>query len=232
MSLRCAVPLLFEGADFGLALKASGFLATFRSRLFLVTTKHGLLGRAAEADTLPNVRAVLCYRKALLAIPRDAFVLEALSPVDTEIGDVCIVALGKNWATCDCVDCPRPMPIDDDRPTQIAMPARVYARGFPDVGSHVDYERKHASIGAYDLRGQFVGVTDRDGVFELCFEGNLPDMNGFSGSPVILDAEGRQHLLGMLHRGSADGGRAYCLDVSNIRTAIARAVDEWGAKSS
>jgi hypothetical protein len=231
-ALGCGVPVLYDNTkcekQYRLSMFGSAILCDFCGTLFLVAAKHTICGD--EGEKAPNIGTPVCFEAERLEyhISQDTFAIERVGNPDNESADIVLGAMGRNYPVCEHKGCPHPITLKNCVPfSEPTISCTVYCQGFPDGEGYFDYAGKTCVAVGVCIRGELIGPTEREYIYQVKFEGAIENFNGLSGSPLITeDPPGKIRLLGMLIRATGSSQLGYFVDARHIVNQIAATVRE------
>jgi hypothetical protein len=221
--VRCARPVHFEMADdtFRYAGNGSAFVASRDETWMLFTASHVLRNEPVQSLRVLPTDTASRWLPPFKSRVRTASLLEG----DTDLAGVACLTINLHD-----VELPRGESLAGINlrfPTAAPKPGDpLWIAGYPRFSRGVDYEvRSITAIGRgvwATYRGP--GIGSRCHEVELTHLGDVPDLDGFSGSPVfwIGNQEGdlaMVQLAGMVLRGTVASRRAHYVEASVLVTA-------------
>jgi hypothetical protein len=203
----------------------SGVVVAYEGDFFLVTARHVFSNNHAN----PNSVVVPLLQNGIIWWPTNACMhLDAATPFaeDATFADLAVYSMDTTETVRSHISefdyLPFPAPLE------LIANQQMYAFGYPDVGSELDYEGRQIVSTLTMIEGVYGGATSSMGlhVFKSdSFEGLDP--NGMSGGPVtIVDPFkiGRHLLAGIIIQGGSNSGRLHFVDSKFLQEALRFAI--------
>jgi hypothetical protein len=225
--LRCVQPIFFEDGPEGFEYSCGGtlFYVKFRKKYFAITAKHCLRDRKFE--TIRLLRPSATKEKAF--IPFEV-VSEIVEPQNSSCDWTDLVFIKLSEDTLSKADKTASWFLDFDTlsksKTAFIVGDDLGTKGYPYYARGIDYEKAIIKMGAVAWSGTYAGVSHEANIHTFKFsklEG-IPDLNGFSGSPVFKILHNNRintyWFAGVILRGTVQSGIAHFVDHKVIFRAL------------
>ena len=228
--LACAHPLMFSLPDedypfFG----GTCFTVQYRGRLFVLTARHCLNNVQVRSTRIE------CGGPENYHFPLKRWTyFEQPGLSDSDLGDIAVFEVDMERMTeSEIAGAPRLKLADTFvYTTEPPMRCDLILEGYPYGPSEFSLELHVTLRPGCKLLAVYEGATERAGISTLSIKraGDLRDMNGMSGSPVVafrwlLDGTVKYRLAGMLIQGSIMTGRGYFIQSGVLLQALRRCVE-------
>jgi len=215
--------LIFEDGEgeFAYTLLGTCFLATYGHKAFVVTARHCLRQRPLNSMRIRLHPGMLAFVRLIpLVFPRTE---------GNDSSDLSVFAIHPGSISAADFNSSSFLNLDPDRskPFELSESSILALAGYPAEINSITYQEYLISTQGIVVDGHYCGPGEESGCSKIRFNslGNLEDMNGLSGSPVVQfkPLRGkfyRQSFAGMLIRGTKQAGEGRFVNAPIIYQAL------------
>lgn len=228
-AMQCAQPIFFEDGFEGFEYSCGGtfFFIKFQKKYFAVTAKHCLRDR--DYKTIRLLRPFATREKAFLPVEKITIIEDPERSL-CDWADLAFIKLDEDALSMS--DKAASWFLDFDSlsrlKTSFATGDGLGTKGYPHYANGIDYEKAIIQTGAVALSGSYTGVGHEANIHKFQFSklDGVPDLNGFSGSPVLKIFQNKlvtaYWFAGVILRGTVQSRTAYFVD----HNVVFRAMEE------
>jgi hypothetical protein len=225
--LQCAQPIFFEDGIEGYEYSRGGtfFFVTFRDKYFAITAKHCLKGRDYKKIRL--LRPLASKKRAFVPL-KVVSIIEDPQDSICDWADLAFIRLDNDALTASDKTASWFLDFNllSKLKTAFAQSDGLGTKGYPYYAGAIDYDKSIIQTGAVALSGTYAGIGYEPNIHKFKFSTlkNVPELNGFSGSPVFKIFQDKSvtayWFAGVILRGTVQSRTAYFVDHNVVFKAL------------